>query len=79
MRSLLTYKAKALSLISPLVSDERYIKWFYYLVFGKRINLDNPATRIYTDCFTSYQELDFNNLGYILLRVNHSVLWTRNN
>ncbi len=44
MRSLLTYKAKALSLISPLVSDERYIKWFYYLVFGKRINLDNPTT-----------------------------------
>ena len=44
MRSLLTYKAKALSLISPLVSDERYIKWFYYLVFGKRINLENPTT-----------------------------------
>ena len=44
MRNLLTYKAKALSLISPLVSDERYIKWFYYLVFGKRINLDNPTT-----------------------------------
>ena len=44
MRSLMTYKAKALSLISPLVSDERYIRWFYYLVFGKKINLKNPTS-----------------------------------
>ena len=27
---------------------------------------DFPATRIYTDCFPVYQELDFNRLGYIL-------------
>ena len=32
-----------------------------------------PATRIYSDCFQSYQINDFNNCGYILNRVNHSV------
>ena len=31
-------------------------------------------TRIYSDCFQSYQIRDFNNLGFILHRINHS-LW----
>ena len=31
-------------------------------------------TRIYSDCFQSYQEIDFNSLGYILHSINHS-LW----
>ena len=30
-------------------------------------------TRIFSDCFRSYQESDFQNLGLILKRVNHSV------
>jgi len=29
-------------------------------------NLIDPATSIYSDCFTSYQITDFNKLGYIL-------------
>lgn len=44
MRSLLTYKAKAMSLISPLLSDESYIRMLYFLLFNKRINLKNPTT-----------------------------------
>ena len=31
------------------------------------------ATRIYSDCFASYQEHDFNSMGYKLNRVNHSI------
>ena len=30
-------------------------------------------TRIYSDCYSSYQVNDFRNMGYILKRVNHSV------
>ena len=30
-------------------------------------------TRIYSDCYTSYQSRDFEELGYILHRVNYSV------
>ena len=36
-------------------------------------DIDLP-TRIYSDSFQSYQISDFNNLGYILHRINHS-LW----
>ena len=32
-----------------------------------------PSTRIYSDCFMAYQISDFNQLGYILYKVNHSV------
>lgn len=31
------------------------------------------ATRIYSDCFSSYREEDFTNKRYVLHRVNHSV------
>ena len=34
---------------------------------------NNPATIIYKDYFSIYQELDFNRLGYFLYRVNHSI------
>ncbi len=32
-----------------------------------------PATMIFSDCFSSYQESDFNRNGFILHKVNHSV------
>ena len=32
-----------------------------------------PATGIYSDSFETYQVSDFNNLGYILHKVNHSI------
>ena len=35
-------------------------------------NLD-LRTRVYSDCFSVYQQNDFANLGYVLHRVNHSV------
>ena len=40
-------------------------------------NQDNdtyhPATRIYTDSFQTYQVGDFNQMGFILHRINHSI------
>ena len=35
-------------------------------------NIIEPATRIYSDVFASYQIIDFNKVGYILNKVNHS-------
>ena len=32
-------------------------------------------TRVYSDCFSVYQQNNFANLGYVLHRVNHSVLF----
>jgi len=34
---------------------------------------ESIQTRIFSGCFRSYQPNDFNNLGYILKRVNHSI------
>ena len=34
---------------------------------------ETVQTRIYSDCFSSYQVDDFNEMGYILKRINHSV------
>lgn len=43
-KSLLDYKVKLLSIISPVFSDRKYISIFYRMVFGKKINLDSPRT-----------------------------------
>ena len=43
----------------------------YNIEDGNNINL---GTMIYSDCFQSYQEIAFNQLGYILHIINHS-LW----
>ena len=40
------------------------------------INMDEDEsiqTRIFSDCFRSYQPNDFKNLGYISKRVNHNI------
>ena len=37
------------------------------------IESESCKTRIYSDCYASYQVNDFSNLGYILKRVNHFV------
>ena len=34
---------------------------------------ENVQTRIYSDCFRTYQVNDFKDMGYILKRINHSV------
>jgi len=34
---------------------------------------ENVQTRVYSDCFSSYQVNDFRDMGYILQRINHSV------
>ena len=36
-------------------------------------DVENPATRIYTDSFQTYQVGDFNRMGFILHRINHSI------
>ena len=58
--------------ILPIVKKNVYS---YQKQISNNIDSDDiyPATRIYTDCFSIYQELDFNRLGYILYRVNHSI------
>lgn len=44
-------------------------------VYTPDVNEENEdmKTRIYSDCFSVYQENDFLNMGYKLHRVNHSV------
>ena len=34
---------------------------------------ETTKTRIYSDCFQSYQPKDFEEMGYILRRINHSM------
>ena len=34
--------------------------------------MDFP-TRIYSDCFQSYQTVDFNRIGFIVHKINHSL------
>ena len=34
-------------------------------------------TRVYSDCFSAYREQDFEGLGYLLHRVNHSIWFGR--
>ena len=40
---------------------------------NKDINHVMVATKIYTDCWQSYQGKDFNEMGFILHKVNHSI------
>ena len=36
-------------------------------------DIEHHATRIYSDCFNTYQKENFISKGYILYKVNHSV------
>ena len=56
----------------PLIIKNVYT---YPLVINNNVDSDfeHPATRIYSDCFNTYQKEDFNSKGYILYKVNHSV------
>ena len=56
----------------PLIKDNVYT-YYDHIRNNIDINLERPATRIYSDCFATYQVSDFNNLGYILHKVNHSI------
>ena len=60
-------------ILFPLVKKNIYT-CYSSLLSNNDENENYPATRIYSDCFQSYQINDFNNCGYILNRVNHS-LW----
>ena len=40
------------------------------IIIGENTSI---RTRIFSDCFQSYQPINFRNLGYILKRVNHSI------
>ena len=57
----------------------KYVKNNVYTSNEDDINNDEYSenellnTRIYSDCFASYQPGDFQNLGYVLKRVNHSI------
>lgn len=43
-RSPREYAAKMMTIISPLLKDEAYIRLFYRIVFHRKINLGNPQT-----------------------------------
>ena len=56
----------------PLIKNNIYI-YHPSIINNKDPNEENYATRIFSDCFKTYQVKDFNDMGYILYRVNHSV------
>ena len=56
----------------PLIKNNIYT-YNPSIINNKDPNEDNYATRIFSDCFKTYQVKDFNDMGYILYRVNHSV------
>ena len=37
------------------------------------------STRIFSDCWSTYQRIDFKNMGFVLHRVNHSIWFGRGN
>ena len=62
----------------PIIKNNVYS--YYNEIYNNRDpapnnhNLDYVfPTRIYSDSFSSYQEVDFNSLGFKLYRINHSV------
>ena len=59
----------------PLVKKNVYT-YYNSVINNQEENDELRATRIYSDCFLSYQENHFNNSGSILHRVSHSV-WLR--
>ena len=56
----------------PLIKNNIYT-YYPSIINNKDPNEENYATRIFSDCFKTYQVKDFNDMGYILYRVNHSV------
>ena len=58
----------------PIIKKNVYT-YYNNIANNKDLHADFPATRIFSGCFQSYQVNDFNNLGYILYRVNHNVWW----
>ena len=37
------------------------------------------SNKVYSDCFATYQKQDFKELGFVLLKVNHSIWFGRGN
>ena len=52
-------------------------------IVGKNVHTVNNSIdgiyfrRVYSDCFSAYREQDFEGLGYLLHRVNHSIWFGR--
>mgnify|MGYP006916232423 CR=1 FL=1 len=57
--------------ILPLIKKNVY-KPFALINDNKDLDTNYPSTRIYSDYFATYQTQDFNNMGFILYKVNHS-------
>ena len=58
--------------ILPIIKNNVYTP-FPSIVDNKDLDSNYPSTRIYSDYFTTYQTPDFNNMGFILYKVNHSI------
>ena len=61
-------KEKLLSIIK----DNIYT-YFNHIQNNVDVSPETQATRIYSDSFSTYPVSDFNKLGYILYKVNHSI------
>ena len=77
----ITKEARIFSILNDRTKSNllKYVKNNVYTNNEDDINNDEYSenellnTRIYSDCFASYQPSDFQNLGYLLKRVNHSI------
>ena len=77
----ITKEARIFSILNDRTKSNllKYVKNNVYTNNEDDINNDEFSenellnTRIYSDCFASYQPADFQNLGYLLKRVNHSI------
>ena len=56
----------------PIIKKNVYT-YYNYIENNTDPNDEIYTTRIFSDCFQAYQIGDFNNLGYKLYKVNHSV------
>ena len=59
-------------IILPIIKNNLYTP-FPSIVDNKDLDSNYPSTRIYSDYFTTYQTRDFNNMGFTLYKVNHSI------
>ena len=65
-------KNRTKEMLLPIINKHIYT-YYEHIEINNDPNVINSLTRIFSDCFQTYQISDFNNLGYKLYKVNHSV------
>ena len=69
---LITTEQRILYSLLPIIKNNVYT-FYNHIENNTDLNPEMPATMIYSDSFATYQVSDFNNLGYILHKVNHTI------